>query len=115
MAGTDIKIDLTPCIERALDAAAPDGESWRKGHTVFWDRLSKGTIGQALSKALDAAAPDAASWLAGEAAFAEGFTGRYKAGTKRSREDAGFRDHTKAAARKTLGSVREAFGPKRKH
>lgn len=55
----------------ALDASAPDGESWVKGQEVFWETLrsSDGDLEKTLEAALNTAAPDRESWIKGQRAF----------------------------------------------
>lgn len=62
---------LKTALHAALDAAAPDQESWLKGEETFWNALQELGLpdGRALSKALDAAAPNGDSWRAGSKAF----------------------------------------------
>ncbi len=109
MLATDIKIDLNGCIERALNAAAPDGAARQRGKDVFWAELHNGSIGQALRKALDASAPDGDSWLQGETAFMEGFSDTWRRRSSTARKSVG------TATSRAKSATVKALGPKRKH
>ena len=55
-----------PSLHKALDAAAPDQESWLAGQAAFDEAFLAGSgLDSAYTAALDAAAPDQESWLAG--------------------------------------------------
>jgi hypothetical protein len=54
----------------ALDAAAPDGDSWLKGQAAFYSTIEgNNDIEAGYYAALDAAAPDEESWKRGELAL----------------------------------------------
>jgi hypothetical protein len=59
-------------LEEALNAAAPDPESWTAGHEAFYGG-NHGTLDEQLEHALNAAAPDPESWTAGWDKFHELF------------------------------------------
>ena len=57
-------------LSEALDASAPDRDSWINGESVFWQSIRSGaTLEDALKNALDASAPDGDSWINGWNAF----------------------------------------------
>ena len=62
----------TKALHAALDAAAPDQESWLAGEATFNEaRSNNESIEDALSFALDNSAPDQEPWVAGRKAFYE--------------------------------------------
>lgn len=61
---------IQSALEEALNAAAPDPESWTAGWDAFYQDDHDTLDGQ-LEHALDAAAPDSESWTAGWEKFHE--------------------------------------------
>ncbi len=61
---------LQSALVAALDAAAPDEESWKCGWATFWSALQNDcTLHAALVRTLNATAPDQEFWMQGYEAF----------------------------------------------